>query len=43
MEVMRAYISKSQEFNPTIPQDLHNYIVAKYVEKRKMQREGVDE
>ena len=26
-----------------IPGDLHNYIVAKYVEKRKLQREGLDE
>ena len=26
-----------------IPAELHNYIVAKYVEKRKIQREGVDE
>ena len=26
-----------------IPHDLHNYIVAKYVEKRKLQREGLDE
>ena len=26
-----------------IPADLHNYIVAKYVEKRKLQREGLDE
>ena len=42
-EVMRAFIVKGQEFEPVIPQDLHNYIVAKYVEKRKLQREGVDE
>ena len=42
-EVMRAFIVKAQEFEPIIPQDLHNYIVAKYVEKRKLQREGVDE
>ena len=42
-DVMRAFIVKSQEFEPVIPQDLHNYIVAKYVEKRKLQREGLDE
>lgn len=42
-EVMRAFIVKAQEFEPIIPSDLHNYIVAKYVEKRKLQREGLDE
>jgi DNA replication licensing factor MCM7 len=42
-EVMRAFIAKAQEFEPVIPADLHNYIVAKYVEKRKIQRDGVDE
>lgn len=42
-EVMRGFIVKAQEFEPVIPQELHNYIVAKYVEKRKLQREGLDE
>lgn len=42
-EVMRGYIVKAQEFEPVIPSELHNYIVAKYVEKRKLQREGLDE
>ena len=42
-EVMRAFIVKAQEFEPVIPHELHNYIVAKYVEKRKLQREGLDE
>jgi len=37
---MRAFISHAQSFNPTIPADLHNYLVAKYVEKRKFQRDG---
>jgi len=32
---MRAFIAQAQTFDPTIPYDLHNYIVAKYVEKRK--------
>ena len=32
---MKAFITHAQSFNPTIPTDLHNYIVAKYVEKRK--------
>lgn len=41
--VMRGFIVKAQEFEPIIPHDLHNYIVAKYVEKRKLQREGLDE
>lgn len=40
---MRAFIAKAQEFEPVIPSDLHNYIVAKYVEKRKIQRDGSDE
>ena len=34
-EVMRAFIAHAQSFAPTIPANLHNYIVAKYVEKRK--------
>jgi DNA replication licensing factor MCM7 len=40
---MRGYIVRAQQFEPVIPSDLHNYIVAKYVEKRKLQREGLDE
>ena len=43
MEVMRTYICYAQQYDPTIPSDLHNYIVAKYVEKRKIQREGVED
>jgi DNA replication licensing factor MCM7 len=39
-EVMRSFIAYAQTFNPTIPAELHNYIVARYVEKRKFQREG---
>ncbi len=42
-DIMRAFIVKAQQFEPVIPSDLHNYIVAKYVEKRKLQREGLDE
>lgn len=42
-ETMRAFIAKAQEFEPIIPAELHNYIVAKYVEKRKIQRDGIDE
>jgi|TARA_B110001450_G_C17647854_1_gene491995 DNA replicative helicase MCM subunit Mcm2 (Cdc46/Mcm family) len=34
-EVMRSYIAYAQTFTPTIPAELHNYIVARYVEKRK--------
>lgn len=34
-ELMRAFIAHAQTFDPVIPADLHNYIVAKYVEKRK--------
>jgi DNA replication licensing factor MCM7 len=40
---MRSYIAYAQTFNPTIPAELHNYIVARYVEKRKFQREGKEE
>ena len=36
---MRAFITHAQSFKPTIPSSLHNYIVAKYVEKRKFQGE----
>ena len=42
-EIMRAFITHAQTFEPVIPNDLHNYIVQRYVEKRKMQRDGVDE
>ena len=35
-ELMRAFIAKAQDYDPIIPADLHNYIVAKYVEKRKI-------
>ena len=42
-EVMRSYIAYAQTFTPTIPADLHSYIVARYTEKRKFQREGKDE
>ena len=38
-DVMRAFITHAQSFKPTIPSSLHNYIVAKYVEKRKFQGE----
>jgi DNA replicative helicase MCM subunit Mcm2 (Cdc46/Mcm family) len=41
-EVMRAFLSHAQNYDPNIPAALHNYIVAKYVEKRKFQREGSD-
>jgi len=43
MEVMRAFIAYAQQYEPVIPADLHNYIVAKYVEKRKLQRTGDQE
>jgi DNA replication licensing factor MCM7 len=43
MDIMRAFIAHAQTFDPVIPAELHNYIVAKYVEKRKLQREGLDE
>ena len=36
-DVMRAFIVHAQSFSPVIPHALHNYIVAKYVEKRKFQ------
>lgn len=39
-DIMRAFIASAQQYNPTIPASLHNYIVAKYVEKRKLQKES---
>jgi len=39
-DVMRAFLAHAQTFEPSIPAQLHQYIVAKYVEKRKFQREG---
>ena len=42
-ETMRSFIAHAQTFSPIIPPELHNYIVAKYVEKRKFQREGSDQ
>jgi DNA replication licensing factor MCM7 len=41
-ETMRSFIAHAKTFSPIIPPELHNYIVAKYVEKRKFQREGND-
>lgn len=40
---MRSYIAYAQTFDPTIPAELHAYIVARYVEKRKFQKEGKEE
>ena len=42
-DIMRAFITHAQSFEPTIPAGLHNYIVAKYVEKRKFQGEQKNE
>ena len=42
-EIIRAFIVHAQNFDPIVPPELHNYIVAKYVEKRKLQREGLNE
>lgn len=42
-DVMRSFISYAQTFNPVIPADLHNYLVARYTEKRNFQREGKEE
>jgi len=36
---MKAIISRARLFDPEIPHDLHSYVVAKYVEKRKFQKE----
>ena len=40
---MRSFIAQAQQYEPNIPQSLHQYIVARYVEKRKLQREGKEE
>lgn len=39
-EFLRAYIAYASTFQPIIPPTLHQYIVAKYVEKRQAQRDG---
>ena len=39
-DVMRAIIALAQQYNPTVPPELHNYIVARYVDKRRIQRQG---
>ena len=36
-EFLRGYIQACQNLEPLIPDDLHNYIVNHYVEKRKQQ------
>ena len=38
-EFIREYIAQAKRCRPTIPQDLHNFIVQKYVEKRKLEIE----
>jgi len=38
-EFIREYIAQAKKCRPTIPQDLHNFIVQKYVEKRKLEME----
>jgi DNA replication licensing factor MCM7 len=42
-DVMRSFISLAQKHEPTIPHALHQYVVAKYVEKRQLQRDGREE
>lgn len=42
-DIMRSHITYAQQYEPVIPQALHNYIVGRYVEKRKLQRDGVQE
>jgi len=34
---IREYVSHAKTYNPVIPKDLHNFIIQKYVEKRKEQ------
>ena len=38
-EFIREYIAQAKSRRPTIPPDLHNFIVQKYVEKRKIEIE----
>ena len=42
-DVMRSFIALAQKHEPTIPASLHQYVVAKYVEKRQLQRDGREE
>ena len=34
-EFLRAYVAYAKRFNPTIASHLHNYVIQKYIEKRK--------
>ena len=36
---IRSYIAQAKKSQPIIPSDLHNYLVQKYVEKRKTEKE----
>ena len=44
-EELKTYISHAKTFNPTIQKNLHEYVINKYVEKRKLnkQRENTKE
>ena len=37
---IRSYIAQAKTTNPIIPKELHNFIVQKYVEKRKEEKES---
>ena len=41
-EFIRKYIAQAKRLRPIIPQELHNFIVQKYVEKRKMEIQQKD-
>lgn len=36
-DFIRAYVAKAKQHFPIIPNNLHNYIIENYVDKRKMQ------
>lgn len=38
--IIRSYIAQAKAMEPTIPKDLHTFIIQKYVEKRKQESES---
>lgn len=41
--MIKAYVSHAKRFHPTINKELHDFLVQRYLEKRKEQDESVKE
>jgi DNA replication licensing factor MCM7 len=39
-QFIRSYISYAKRFSPKLPRELHNFIITRYVEKRKLNLES---